>query len=73
MTMLEVKPKQVLKCCDNLHDVALVDAVAVVAKAECAGAGSIRKSSNVVAVVFADLMLVQQCAALNSRYNLKNS
>ncbi len=63
MTMQEVKPKQVLKCCDNLHDVALVDAVAVVAKAECAGAGSSRKSSNVAAVVVADLMLVQQCAA----------
>ena len=76
MTKPAVKPRRVLKCCDNLHDVvAVVDVAAVdavVAKAECAEAGNSRKGSNVaVAVVVVDSMLVQQCAALNSRYSLK--
>ena len=63
-----------LKCCDNLHDVAVVvDAGvvdAVVAKAECAGAGNSRKGSSVVVV--ADSMLGQQRVALNSRHSLKD-
>ena len=68
-----------LKCCDNLHDVAVVvdagvvDAGvvdAVVAKAECAGAGNSRKGSSVVVV--ADSMLGRQCVALNSRHSLKD-